>query len=116
MVEFRNCPGSCFSYTSSTPIGLDSFPARRSSDLSSQPADGSYTLLARAKDRVGNVVDSGTVTVTVDNSDPSDSLSISPGSRPDLQYWNAGTGNYYYNPAASGDFTVSASPADTGGS
>src|SRR5207302_724820 len=79
-------------------------------------ANGSYDLRVVTTDRAGNSTTSATATVGVDNAAPTSALTFVPVSRPDLQYWNASSQTYYYNPAATGDVTVSDAPADSGGS
>src|SRR5207245_11036945 len=86
-------------------LSFSSLPARRPSPPPVLP----YTTLFRS-------FTSGVVTVGVDNTPPTSALTIVPGARPDLQYWNAASQTYYYNPAGSGDLTVSDAPADAGGS
>ncbi|MGH8982641.1 MAG: hypothetical protein ACRDY6_02045, partial [Acidimicrobiia bacterium] len=82
---------------------------------SGQPADGTYTLVARAVDRVGNATVSNERVVTVDNSGPAASLELAEGTRPDLLWLDAGSGTLFYNPAAAGDFTLTATASDPAG-
>src|SRR5205823_4757862 len=96
-------------------IGTDtSWPYSASWDTTAL-ANGDYDLRVRTTDGAGNSSTSAVVTVGVDNVAPTSSLTIVPGTRADLQYWNAGTKTYYYNPAATGDFTVADAPGDPGG-
>ncbi|MES1247893.1 MAG: invasin domain 3-containing protein, partial [Actinomycetota bacterium] len=67
-VEFRYCAGATCTYGSSTAITTVAV-SPYTTTWSSQPADGTYTILARATDNVGNVTDV-TKTVTVDNTAP----------------------------------------------
>src|SRR4029079_16893520 len=59
--------------------------------------------------------DSGERTVTVDNAGPSSALSVNEGTRPDLQYFDSATDTYYYNPAATGDFSLHDVASDPAG-
>ncbi|HEY5059542.1 MAG TPA: hypothetical protein VII51_11060, partial [Gaiellaceae bacterium] len=65
-VEFRYCPGVTCSFASGTSIGIDT-TSPYSVPWNGQPANGTYTIVARATDNVGNMTDSSTVTVTVSN-------------------------------------------------
>ena len=47
---------------------------------------------------------------------PTQALSVTEGTRPDLQFFNSGTNTMYYNPAATGDFTVTSAITDAGAS
>ena len=105
-VEFRYCAGSSCSFAAGTTIGAPDATAPYSVTWSGQPADGTYTIVARATDNVGNTIDSAERTVTVDNTGPSSVLSVNEGARPDLQYFDSATDTYYYNPAATGGFSV----------
>ena len=105
-VEFRYCAGSSCAFAAGTTIGSPDSTAPYSVTWSTQPADGTYTIVARATDNVGNTTDSAERTVTVDNTGPSSVLSVNEGTRPDLQYFDSATDTYYYNPAATGDFSV----------
>src|SRR5919106_182145 len=114
-VEFRYCPGATCTYAAGTTIGSPDTSAPYSVTWNSQPADGTYTLLARATDNVGNTTDSAQRTITVDNTAPGSSLSVNEGTRPDLQHFVPGADTLYYNPAATGDFTVSDAASDASG-
>ena len=100
------CAGSSCSFAAGTTIGAPDSTSPYSVTWSTQPADGTYTIVARATDNVGNTTDSAERTVTVDNTGPSSVLSVNEGTRPDLQYFDSATDTYYYNPAATGDFSV----------
>ena len=67
-VEFRYCPGTTCDFAAGTRIGADA-AAPYEVAWTRQPADGVYTLVARATDNVGNATDSRGVTVTVANPD-----------------------------------------------
>ena len=54
------------------------------------------------------------VALKLDTAAPTQSLSVTEGARPDLQYFNSGTGTVYYNPAAAGDFTMNSTITDAG--
>ena len=58
----------------STLIGSSTTGPSYSVTWSSQPADGDYQVLVRVADRAGNTLDSAKQTVTVDNTDPTGSL------------------------------------------
>ena len=113
-VEFRYCTGSSCSFPDGTAIGADS-TVPYSVSWNGQPADGTYTIVARATDNVGNTTASTERTVTVDNTGPTSVLSLNKGTRPDLQYFDSATDTYYYNPAATGDFSLSDAASDPAG-
>ena len=66
-VEFRFCAGSTCAWNAGTTIDAADSSAPYEVSWRSQPADGPYTLLARATDNVGNTTDSAPVTVIVAN-------------------------------------------------
>jgi hypothetical protein len=110
-VEFRYCPGPSCTFAAGTAIGSDQ-SAPFSVTWTSQPADGSYTLLARATDHVGNVVDASPHTVTVRNTPvdataPTTPILMLTESEPDE---HAAGATLYYNPSPgnNGTFTVAA--------
>ena len=55
-----------------------------------------------------------TVALRPDTTAPTQSVSVTEGTRPDLQYYDSGSETMYYNPAATGTFTVTDSPSDSG--
>ncbi|MGH8984708.1 MAG: Ig-like domain-containing protein, partial [Acidimicrobiia bacterium] len=114
-VEFRYCSGATCAYAAGTTIGTPDTNPPYTVSWSGQPADGTYTLLARATDNVGNTTDSAPRTVTVDNTAPGSALSVNEGTRPDLQHFDSSTDTLFYNPVATGDFTVSDAATDAGG-
>ncbi|HEX5468479.1 MAG TPA: Ig-like domain-containing protein, partial [Gaiellaceae bacterium] len=114
-VEFRYCAGASCSFGAGTTIGSPDSSAPYSVDWNAQPADGTYTIVARATDNVGNTTDSAELTVTADNTAPSSILSVNEGTRPDLQYFDAATDTYFYNPSADGDFSLHDLAADANG-
>ncbi|MGH8984213.1 MAG: Ig-like domain-containing protein, partial [Acidimicrobiia bacterium] len=114
-VEFRYCPGATCTYAAGTTIGTPDTSPPYTVAWSGQPADGTHTLLARATDNVGNTTDSAQITVTVDNTAPASALSVNEGTRPDLQHFDSATDTLFYNPVATGDFTVSNAATDAGG-
>ena len=65
-VEFRFCPGTTCGFDAGTRIDVDT-TSPYAVPWTDQPADGTYTLVARATDNVGNATDSGRATVVVDN-------------------------------------------------
>ena len=114
-VEFRYCAGSSCAFASGTTIGSPDSTAPYSVTWNGQPADGTYTIVARATDNVGNTTNSAERTVTVDNTGPSSVLSVNEGTRGDLQYFDSATDTYYYNPAATGDFSLHDVASDPAG-
>ncbi|TMK79966.1 MAG: hypothetical protein E6G45_02105 [Actinobacteria bacterium] len=54
------------------------------------------------------------VALKLDVTPPTQSLSVTEGTRPDLQYFDSPTNTMFYNPAAAGDFTVSSALTDAG--
>src|SRR5439155_24728675 len=108
--EGSPCGSGCWSV-----LGSDaSWPYSASWDTTSL-TNGGYDLRVRTTEGAANSFTSSVVTVGVDNAPPTSSLTILPGTRPDLQYWNAAAQTYYYNPAAAADFTVTDTPGDVGG-
>ena len=69
-VEFRSCAGASCTWNAGTTIGAADPTAPYAVTWSTQPADGPYTLVARATDNVGNTTDSAPITVTVNNATP----------------------------------------------
>ena len=115
-VEFRFCAGSSCTWNAGTAIGTPDSSAPYAVTWSNQPADGQYTLVARATDNVGNTTDSAPVTVTVTNTPPD----TTPPSTPVLTLTEtipeahvAGS-TLFYNPAAgsTSNVTVAASTTD----
>jgi hypothetical protein len=74
-IKYFSCGGS--GCTPNTLVGTGS-GASASFTWSSQPADGTYSLLARAFDAAGNSLDSASRIVTIDNSLPDTSITASP--------------------------------------
>ncbi|HZQ04091.1 MAG TPA: Ig-like domain-containing protein, partial [Gaiellaceae bacterium] len=123
-VQLGYCPGSSCTWGSGgfTTIGslLTSAPYRVT--WSGQPADGTYTLLARAHDDVGNVTVSSPVTVTVDNTAPAAAMG-NPGANVrgtvalSSTTSDAGSGistvGYQYSPSGAGSWTATPSSWDT---
>ena len=66
-VAYGYCPGSSCTFATSTAIGTATTGPPFSVTWTSQPANGTYTLIARATDPSGNYTDSSTTTVTVSN-------------------------------------------------
>jgi hypothetical protein len=71
-VQYLYCSGS--SCTPSTSIGTSSSGPGYSVAWSSQPADGTYRIAAKVTDNAGNSATSTPVTVVVDNSGPTGSV------------------------------------------
>jgi hypothetical protein len=69
-VSFYYCPGATCTVAAGTLIGTTSTGPTYSVTWASQPADGQYTLIARATDNVGNYTDANPITVKVDNTAP----------------------------------------------
>jgi hypothetical protein len=112
-VEFRYCAGGACAWDTATPLGTDAAPPY-SLAWNTQPADGSYTLLARAVDNVGNLAESAPITVTLDNTAPSNFVVPTEAFGPDLQHYEDATDTLYYNPEASGGFVLSSAADDAG--
>ena len=56
-----------------------------------------------------------TLTLVDDELPPTNSISVTPGTNPLVQYYNAGTSTYYYNPSTlGGTFTVNGPSSDAG--
>ena len=66
-VSYRYCSGSSCTYSAGTDIGSTSSGPPYTVTWSSEPSNGTYTLIARATDTSGNTTDSSTTTVTVYN-------------------------------------------------
>jgi hypothetical protein len=98
-VEFRYCPGTTCTWGAGTAIGSPDTVSPYLTTWSGQPADGVYTVIARATDNVGNTRDSTPVTVTVDNTAPTGTIT-SPAN----------------SDVVGGDVNVVANSADVGGS
>jgi hypothetical protein len=112
-VEFRYCPGAICTWDTATPIGADAVPPY-SVAWSAQPADGTYMLVARAVDNVGNFAAGAPITVVVDNADPSSFLVPVEAFSPGLQHFEEATDTLYYNPRAGGGFSLSSAAEDVG--
>jgi len=54
------------------------------------------------------------VALRLDVTAPTQLLSVTEGTRPDLQYFDSVTATMFYNPAANGDFTVTSALTDAG--
>ena len=68
-VEFGYCAAAPCAWPLATPIGSDA-TTPYTAVWSAQPADGTYVVVARALDHVGNATDAAPVTVIVDNTAP----------------------------------------------
>jgi len=77
-VAFRSCRGTTCAWANGVAIGAALTAAPYTLAWNGQPADGTYTLLARATDRAGNVGTSAPRTVTVDNAAPDTTLLAKP--------------------------------------
>jgi Concanavalin A-like lectin/glucanases superfamily/Domain of unknown function (DUF2341) len=66
-VAYRYCAGSSCTWAAGTDIGTATSGPPFTVTWSSQPANGTYTLIARATDPSGNSTDSATTTVSVQN-------------------------------------------------
>jgi Fn3 associated/Chitobiase/beta-hexosaminidase C-terminal domain len=108
-VSYLYCAGSAC--TPSTVIGSSSSGPNYSLAWNSQPADGVYSVRARATDAAGNTRDSAIQTVQIDNEAPA---------APALSFGNfidtSATGStVYYGPGTGGNFTVTATASDPAG-
>ncbi len=54
------------------------------------------------------------VALRLDVTNPTQALSVTEGTRPDLQHFDSPTNTMFYNPAAAGDFTVTSAVTDAG--
>jgi Big-like domain-containing protein len=75
-VAYYYCAGS--SCTPSTLIGTSSTAPSYTVAWSSQPADGTYQVLARAIDLAGNTLNSVKQTITIDNTPPTTTITAKP--------------------------------------
>ncbi len=75
-VDFRYCTGWTCSWASGTSIGTDA-SSPFSVTWNNQPTNGTYTVVARATDNVGNTTDSSPTTVTVNNAPAAPSVDMS---------------------------------------
>ena len=75
-VSYYYCAGS--SCAPSTLIGTSSSGPGYSVTWNSQPVDGTYQVLARARDAAGNTLDSCKQTVTIDNTPPTTTTHVTP--------------------------------------
>ena len=75
-IAYYYCAGS--SCTPSTLIGTSSTGPSYSVTWNSQPADGTYQVLARAIDQAGNTLDSAKQTVAIDNTPPTTTIGTKP--------------------------------------
>jgi hypothetical protein len=101
-VAFKACAGAgaCTFAAATVTIGSATV-SPYSLTWSSQPADGPYTVVARATDNAGNTTDSPAVAVTVDNTAPVHALALASGSGAYL----AGATMYFKGDAA-GSFVL----------
>src|SRR5205814_9410737 len=90
----RSCPGWTCSFSSGTSLGIDT-TSPYSVTWNSMPTNGTYTVLARATDDVGNTADSTIATVTVDNATAIgyDSTSSTTGAGSTTLSWSHTVGN-----------------------
>jgi hypothetical protein len=112
-VEFRYCSGDPCPWDVATPIGADT-TAPYSVVWTGQPADGMYSLIARAVDRVGNLAGSTPIAAMVDNTAPTNIVVPTVSFSPHIQHFDDATDTLYYNPEASGGFVLSSEPGDAG--
>ena len=101
-VAFKACAGAgaCTFDSATVAIG-SSTTSPYSATWSSQPADGSYKVVARATDNAGNTTDSPAVVVTVDNTAPVHGLTMASGSG---AYLSGAT--VYFKGDAAGSFVL----------
>ena len=101
-VAFKACAGAgaCTFDAATVSIG-SSTTSPYSATWSSQPADGSYKVVARATDNAGNTTDSSAVAVTVDNTAPVHGLTMASGAGASL----SGSTMYFKGDAA-GSFVL----------
>jgi hypothetical protein len=77
-ISYLYCAGA--SCTPATTAGTSTTGPGYPFTWSSQPADGTYQLLARVNDAAGNTLDSAKRTVTIDNTAPNTTITSGPGS------------------------------------
>lgn len=115
-VQFFYCSGACNPFSGGTSIGTDTSSAGGwTVTWTGQPADGVYTIGARTTDNVGNAVNSATVSVTVDNTPPTSTLSVvESGTNQDRTFFKPATDTLYFNPPAAGtaDFKLASAAGD----
>jgi hypothetical protein len=99
-VSYLYCAGS--SCTPSTLIGSSTTGPDYSVAWSSQPADGAYTIAARATDTAGNSTLSTTITRTIDNTGPSISATLADAAVGIAGYIHPGGTFYVYANASDG--------------
>ena len=101
-VAFKACAGggACTFAAATETIG-SSTVSPYSVTWSSQPADGTYAIVARATDNAGNTTDSAPVAVTVDNTAPVHAPALASGSGAYL----SGT-TLYFKGNAAGSFVL----------
>ena len=75
-ISYHYCAGAAC--TPSTLIGSSPTGPGYAVTWSSQPADGTYQLLARVRDVAGNVLDSAKRTVAIDNTPPNTTITSAP--------------------------------------
>jgi NADH:ubiquinone oxidoreductase subunit E len=110
VVEVRYCAGTSCTFAGGAAIGSDT-TAPYEVTWSGQPADGQYTLVARATDRVGNVTESATVAVTVANDTTPPSAPVLTLSEDDSRAYVSGA-TLFYSSSGAGTFTLAATASD----
>ena len=75
-ISYYYCAGAAC--TPSTLIGSSPTGPGYAVTWSSQPADGTYQLLARVRDVAGNILDSAKRTVAIDNTPPNTTITSAP--------------------------------------
>nr|MBA3414530.1 Ig-like domain-containing protein [Chloroflexia bacterium] len=115
LVEVRSCPGTTCTWAQGDRVGRDD-TAPYLIDWRTLPADGPYTLLARAVDYLGNAAVSDPVRVTVNTVPPDDTPPTAPELTLEESSGNqhiAGTTLYYRGSRGQrGTFTVRAATGD----
>jgi murein DD-endopeptidase MepM/ murein hydrolase activator NlpD len=108
-IEVRFCPGSECVFADGTPIG-ESTAEPYSVPWGEQPPDGTYTLIARGTDRVGNRTVSEPVTIEVANDPTAPDLALTLATNDDGVFIAGDVA--YYDPAGAASLTVSAEARD----
>jgi hypothetical protein len=107
-VQYLYCSGA--SCTPSTSIGTGSTGPNYSVAWSGQPADGVYRVMATVTDVAGNTANSNVVATTVDNTPPTNSLSLS--GKTGGGSFKSGT-TVFYQGSVAGSFQIQNAVADT---
>jgi hypothetical protein len=117
-IRYYDCAGS--SCTPATLIGSSSSGPGYAYTWSSEPADGTYRILARAVDNAGNTLDSATQTVTIDNTAPDTTITSKPSSASSsttaaFSFTSTESGSTFQCQLDAGGWAACSSPSSSGG-